>query len=213
MPATIHYPRCAITSKRSATPPAFARLSATTASMTRCAPSRGRPATSNRPRSKATTKLAEADSLVDWLRGGSKPASADMPKPRRPAPRARHMRRSKPATSARKFAWAATRAMAEEFGQTLMGRICRKQGQVRVRELPRSGLGAREGRRRPRRRRHHVVRRGRSAPGAKRSNAICLACHQKGERTYWAGSIARNARACLHQLPHDHEGRVAQASA
>ncbi len=36
--------------------------------------------------------------------------------------------------------------------------------QVRLRELPRSGIGAREGRRRPRRRRHHLVPAGR--PGA-----------------------------------------------
>ncbi len=43
-------------------------------------------------------------------------------------------------------------------------------------------------------------------------NAICLSCHQRGERTYWAGSIHQTRGLGLHQLPHDHEERVAQDS-
>ena len=42
------------------------------------------------------------------------------------------------------------------------------------------------------------------------NNAICLACHEKGDRTYWTGTPTNTQRG-LHELPHDHE-EVSQKS-
>ena len=55
--------------------------------------------------------------------------------------------------------------------------------------MPWSRLGAREGRRRTRRWRHYLVPAERSSRTAEENNGICLACHERGERTNWNGSI------------------------
>ena len=45
---------------------------------------------------------------------------------------------------------------------------------------------------------------------AEENNAICLACHERGERTLWQGSVHEDARSRLRELPYHHEERVAQ---
>ena len=66
--------------------------------------------------------------------------------------------------------------------------------QVRLRELPRSGLGAREGRRRPRRRRDHLVPAERSiAHGAKRTTPFASAAMRRA--TALIGTAACTKRA------------------
>ena len=47
---------------------------------------------------------------------------------------------------------------------------------------------------------------------AEENNAICLTCHEKGDRTYWNGSTHEIARPDVHELPHGHEERVAQVT-
>ena len=44
------------------------------------------------------------------------------------------------------------------------------------------------------------------------NNAVCLNCHERGERTMWARKPARGARPRLYQLPHGHEERCRPAS-
>ena len=61
-------------------------------------------------------------------------------------------------------------------------------GQVRVRELPRSGLAARQGGRRTRRRRHHLVPSGRPQPQRRGEQRDLPRLPHKGDRTYWDGS-------------------------
>ena len=66
--------------------------------------------------------------------------------------------------------------------------------QIRLRELPRSGLGAREGRRRARRRRHHLVPAGRSsAHGGRKQRRLSQLPSERA--TAPIGTAARTKRA------------------
>ena len=110
---------------------------------------------------KGETQLAEAksDGVAVRQRQRTRAPGAKPPKGR---PGARNMRRrSKPTSSADKACATCHAPLIAEFKKTLMGKHQpdpERQGQVRMRELPWSRLGAREGRRRPWRRRHPVVR-------------------------------------------------------
>ena len=43
------------------------------------------------------------------------------------------------------------------------------------------------------------------------NNAICLNCHERGERTYWRGSVHEERAVACTELPHHHEKRVGNA--
>ena len=113
---------------------------------------------------KGEPKLADADNLMDFLRQGGAPAQSPATSTG-PVAGGKHPKVPVEATFVgEKVCMTCHASQAASFEQTLMGRIGKTQkGQVRLRELPRSGIGAREGRRRTRRRRDHLVPAGRSS--------------------------------------------------
>ena len=164
-------------------------------------------------------KVADADNAFDalqqWLQGGSTQSATPAPAP---APKTKGTKAAKPAPVVAatyvgsKVCYGCHSSQDDAFGYTLMGRL-QKQGKLQCEILPRAGLGARQS----------------SAAGAasvasfhsartttsrtaEQNNAICLGCHERGDRSYWPGSTHEDARLRLHQLPHDHEGCVAQES-
>ena len=140
-------------------------------------------------------KLAEADNAVDalkdFLRGNAAPP-ADTPK----APLAPPVR-VKPAGPpveahfvGEKVCMTCHAGHAESFSKTLMGRIGKTQpGKFACENC--HGAGSQ----------HAKLGGGRGVGGiisfraedtsrsVQENNAICLACHEKGDRTYWSGSI------------------------
>ena len=115
---------------------------------------------------KGQTKVAEADNLLDWLSQPKQEAApaAKPPKGKAAKAKGKYVAPVEAHFVGDKVCAGCHATQIAEFKKTLMGRISITQpAQVRLRELPRSGLGARGGRRRPRRRRHLVVRGGRSA--------------------------------------------------
>jgi len=133
-------------------------------------------------------KLAAADTLFDFLRGlqngnqpnAAPPASTPAAKPRGPAVAATYVGSAKCATC--------HSATVAEFKKTLMGKIgmtqkgkfecenCHGPGSEHVRLGGGRGVGG-------------IMGFGKDDPrSVDERNALCLNCHQKGERTYWAGS-------------------------
>ena len=84
------------------------------------------------------------------------------------------------------------------------------KGQVRLRKLPRPRIGAREGRRRTRRRRDHFVPAGRSIAHGRRKQRHLSHLPRARRPHPLARQHPRNARADVHELPHHHEDGVAQ---
>jgi DmsE family decaheme c-type cytochrome len=147
--------------------------------------------------SKPLVKLAEADNAVDalkdFLRGNAAP-SPDAPKAPTPAPAPAKVRPVGPAVEAHfvgeKVCMTCHASYAEAFAKTLMGRIGRNQpGKFACENC--HGAGSE----------HVKLGGGRGVGGiisfrvedrsrtAEENNAICLTCHEKGQRTYWQGSI------------------------
>jgi DmsE family decaheme c-type cytochrome len=147
---------------------------------------------------KAATKLADADNLLDWLRGGGKPNSAEMPaaapartkgKSHAPAPNASYV--------GSKVCLGCHTAQAELFGHTLMGRL-QKQGKIQCESC--HGPGSE----------HVRLGGGRGVGGilsmeaddprtSEEKNAVCLGCHERGQRTLWQGSVHQErGLACVN---------------
>jgi DmsE family decaheme c-type cytochrome len=137
-------------------------------------------------------KLAEADNAVDalkdFLRGNGSPA----PAPQAPVAPAR-VRPAGPPVEAHfvgeKVCMTCHAGHAESFSKTLMGRIGKTQpGKFACENC--HGAGSQ----------HVKLGGGRGIGGiisfraddlsrsVQENNAICLACHEKGDRTYWSGS-------------------------
>ncbi len=145
-----------------------------------------KPSVSQEPR----LKLAEADNAVDalkdFLRGNGTPAPV--------APVAAPVRPAGPPVEAHfvgeKVCMTCHAGHAESFSKTLMGRIGKKQpGKFACENC--HGAGSQ----------HVKLGGGRGVGGiisfraddlsrsVQENNAICLACHEKGDRTYWSGSV------------------------
>ena len=139
-------------------------------------------------------KLADADNAVDalkdFLSGNSAPASAP---PKAPVATPAKTRPAGPPVEAHfvgeKVCATCHAGHAESFGKTLMGRIGKTQpGKFACENC--HGAGSQ----------HVKLGGGRGVGGiisfraddlsrsVQDNNAICLACHEKGDRTYWSGS-------------------------
>ena len=148
------------------------------------------PSPSDKP---AALKVAEADNAFDALREFLQKGNADQAKPPALAP--------KPAKVAPKPAapidasYVGSKVCAgchtghiEAFTQTLMGKLfqqgklqcetCHGPGSAHVKAGGGRGVGG-------------IIsfRAEDPARSAKENNAICLGCHERGDRTYWSGSV------------------------
>jgi DmsE family decaheme c-type cytochrome len=140
-----------------------------------------------------TVKLAEADNAVDALKDflskNSSPPAAGAP----PAPAPVPVTPSRPVVDAHfmgdKVCMTCHASYAESFSKTLMGRIWRTQpGKFACENC--HGPGSE----------HVKLGGGRGVGGiisfrsndltrsVQENNAICLNCHERGQRTYWSGS-------------------------
>jgi DmsE family decaheme c-type cytochrome len=134
-------------------------------------------------------KLAEADNLLDWL---SQPKQAPAPaaKPAK-GPTAKGKRSAPPVEAhfvGDKVCLTCHSAQTAEFQKTLMGRIsltqkgkfacenCHGPGSAHAQAGGGRGVGG-------------ILSFGTDDPrSAEEKNSICLACHEKGDRTNWSGS-------------------------
>lgn len=132
-------------------------------------------------------QTAEAKTLMEFLQGGgskSQPAVAPAPARRASAPVDAHVVGSKACATCHAAAIA-------EFDKTLMGKIgktpqgrgkfecenCHGPGSAHVKAGGGRGVGG-------------ILSFGADDPrSVEERNGMCLGCHQKGERTYWAGSV------------------------
>jgi DmsE family decaheme c-type cytochrome len=134
-------------------------------------------------------KLAEAQTLMEWLQGGN--GSSAAPPASMPAAKTR----SRPAVAA---TYVGSKACANchspliaQFKKTLMGKIsmtqkgkgkfecenCHGPGSEHVRLGGGRGVGG-------------IMSFEKDDPrSVDERNAVCLNCHQRGERNYWAGSV------------------------
>jgi DmsE family decaheme c-type cytochrome len=135
-------------------------------------------------------KLAEADNAIDALKDFLRQDG----KPEAPAPVARPAKPAGPPVEAHfvgeKVCATCHAGHAESFSKTLMGRIGKNQpGKFACENC--HGAGSQ----------HVKLGGGRGVGGiisfrsddlsrsVQDNNAICLACHEKGDRTYWSGSV------------------------
>ncbi len=132
--------------------------------------------------------MAEADNLLDWLSQPKQaPAPAATPAKGPAAKGKRKALRLKPTSSATRFARVVMRAQIAEFQKTLMGRISLTQpGKFSCENCHGPGSA------------HAKAGGGRGVGGimsfeaddprtSEEKNAICLACHERGDRTNWHG--------------------------
>ena len=142
------------------------------------------------PTIKDQPKLAEADNLMDWLKQGA-PAPAAAPPPVA-APRAT-VGKAPGAVEATyigsKVCLGCHSAVAATYGNTLMGRLQRTGKSLECETCHGPGSA------------HAKAGGGRGVGGiisyrandlsrtAEENNAICLGCHERGERVYWEGSV------------------------
>jgi DmsE family decaheme c-type cytochrome len=144
------------------------------------------------PLAKGATKLAadEPETLLDWMTRHSSPQTPAVTMPETPA--------AKPAGPPVAAHYIGSQACATchspliaEFKKTLMGKIsmtakgkgkfecenCHGPGSAHVAAGGGRGVGG-------------IMSFGNDDPrSADEKNAVCLACHQRGERTYWPGSV------------------------
>ena len=140
-----------------------------------------------------TIKLAEADNAVDALReffSGHKDAPTTPEQATAPA--AKPVRASKPTVEASyvgtKVCLGCHTSQAEGFGHTLMGRLM-KQGKIQCETC--HGPGSEHARLGGGRGVGGIIsfRKDDPSRAAAENNTICLGCHERGERTYWSGSV------------------------
>jgi DmsE family decaheme c-type cytochrome len=138
-------------------------------------------------------KLADADNLMDWLtepNHGASPAPAAMP----PKAAGKKGKRARPPVEAHfvgdKACLTCHATQTEEFTHTLMGRIgltqkgkfacenCHGAGSEHVKAGGGRGVGG-------------IIsfRPDDTSRTAEENNGICLACHERGDRTNWPGSV------------------------
>ncbi len=146
--------------------------------------------TSERASLKGATKVADADTLMDFLAGKNNntqaPAAAPAAKAKgkHSAPVEAHFIGSKACETCHA-------PLISEFHKTLMGKIsmtpkgkgkfecenCHGPGSAHVKAGGGRGVGG-------------ILSFGADDPrSVEERNGVCLACHQRGERTYWAGSV------------------------
>jgi DmsE family decaheme c-type cytochrome len=139
---------------------------------------------------KALPKLAEADNILDMLRGnnGATPAPAT-PKASKAATPKWHKAPVDATFVGAKTCLTCHSSQAAAFEKTLMGRIgktqkgkfdcenCHGPGSAHVNAGGGRGVGG-------------IIsfRPEDPARSAEENNAVCLTCHEKGDRTYWNGS-------------------------
>jgi DmsE family decaheme c-type cytochrome len=136
-------------------------------------------------------KLAEAGSLMEWLQQGGPAAPAEGAKaPPPPPPKARTGKAPVIAATyvGSKVCLGCHAAVDATFGYTPMGRLV-KQGKMQCETCHGPGSA------------HVKAGGGRGVGGiisfrtndlsrtAEENNAICLGCHERGDRTYWQGSV------------------------
>ena len=164
---------------------------------------------------KGETKVAEADNLMDWLSQPKQEAApaAKPPKGKAAKGKGKYVAPVEAHFVGDKVCAGCHAVQIAEFKKTLMGRIsitqpgkfdcenCHGPGSAHVKAGGGRGVGG-------------IMSFEADDPrSAEEKNSVCLACHQRGDRTNWAGSTHEDARARLRQLPHDHEERVAQEPA
>jgi DmsE family decaheme c-type cytochrome len=140
-------------------------------------------------------KLADADNLLDFLRQGgssSQPSTAPKGSPKGNGPVAGGTKPGAPVEASfvgAKVCVTCHAAQAESFSHTIMGRIgktqkgkfdcenCHGPGSAHVKAGGGRGVGG-------------IIsfRPEDLSRTADENNAICLTCHQRGDRTYWNGS-------------------------
>ena len=143
------------------------------------------------PSIKDQPKLAEADNLLDWLKQGA-PAPAAAPPPPSAAPRSTVVKAPGGAEATyigSKVCLGCHSAVAATYGNTLMGRLQRTGKSLECETCHGPGSA------------HAKAGGGRGVGGiisyrandlsrtAEENNAICLGCHERGERAYWEGSV------------------------
>jgi DmsE family decaheme c-type cytochrome len=137
---------------------------------------------------KGQPKVAEAETLMDWLAGKGSEAPAVTPK----APAAGGKTSSAPVDAhfiGSNACQTCHAPLIAEFKKTLMGKIdttqkgkfecenCHGPGSAHVKAGGGRGVGG-------------ILSFGKDDPRTvDERNGVCLACHQKGERNYWAGSV------------------------
>jgi DmsE family decaheme c-type cytochrome len=138
---------------------------------------------------KTLPKFAEANSLLEFLQGGSSAPAASSPS----GPVAGGKRSSAAVEATfvgEKVCLTCHTSQAATFDKTLMGRIgqtqkgkfdcenCHGPGSAHVKAGGGRGVGG-------------IIsfRPGDQSRTAEENNGICLTCHQKGDRTYWSGSV------------------------
>jgi DmsE family decaheme c-type cytochrome len=141
-------------------------------------------------------KLAEADYLIDDLfpgRGSAQPSAAPKGSPTGNGPVAGGTKQSIPIEATivgAKVCLTCHAAQADSFKHTLMGRIgmtqkgkfdcenCHGPGSAHVKAGGGRGVGG-------------IIsfRPDDQSRTAEENNAICLTCHERGDRTYWNGSV------------------------
>jgi DmsE family decaheme c-type cytochrome len=144
------------------------------------------------PSIKDQPKLAEAGSLMEWLQqgGGAPPETPMAPAPR--AGKAKAVVGKAPVVAATnvgsKVCYGCHAPVDDTFGYTLMGRL-QKQGKLECETCHGPGSA------------HVKAGGGRGVGGiisfrtddlsrtAEENNAICLGCHDKGQRIFWPGSV------------------------
>jgi len=141
----------------------------------------------------ASMQVAEADNALDALREFMQRQSAPAPSPEASAPApAKPVKPSKPAVEANyvgtKACLGCHTSLAEGFGHTLMGRLM-KQGKMQCESC--HGPGSEHARLGGGRGVGGIIsfRKEDTSRTAAENNTICLGCHERGDRTYWNGSI------------------------
>lgn len=148
---------------------------------------------------KGEIKVADADTLMDWLAGKKTPEA-----PVAPAPKAGGKHSAPPVEAhmvGSKVCATCHAPLIAEFKKTLMGKIgdtpqgrgkfecenCHGPGSAHVKAGGGRGVGG-------------MMSFGPDDPrSAEEKNSMCLACHQRGERNYWAGSVhEERGLACVN---------------
>jgi DmsE family decaheme c-type cytochrome len=150
-----------------------------------------KPPVSHEPRLKLADADNAVDALKDFLHGNSAPPAA--PPPQAPVAAPAKARPAGPVVEAHfvgeKVCATCHAGHAESFSKTLMGRIgktqpgkfacenCHGPGSQHVKLGGGRGVGG-------------IIsfRSNDQSRSVQDNNAICLACHEKGDRTYWSGS-------------------------